>query len=540
MKENGKTKAELIKEMAEMNLRIGEPERSENARRRAEDILRLNTERLQLALDAANSGTWEWDLKTNENVWSEDLWKLYGLAPHSCEPSYETWRQTIHPNDRAKTEQVVQEAAQKKTELNAEWRVVHKDGEERWLMSRGRPLLDANGQLERFIGVVIDITERKKTEEALRESERRLSKIIDFAPDATFAISKDGEVIAWNRAIEEMTGIRASEILGKGNYEYSLPFYGERRPILIDLVFSSQEEIEGKYHFVKKEEDILIAEADIMVRGSRRVLWGKASSLRDDKGNITGAIESIRDITERKQAEMDLAERTKQLETANKDLESFSYSIAHDLRAPLRAIDGYARMILKKQGDKFEKDILDKFNVIRSNALLMGQLIDDLLTFSRLGKKHISPTLLDMDALVRDVWEEMQNMNPERNMVLTVNSIPPGYGDRALIIQVYTNLLSNAVKFTKNRDTANIEVGAYSHDNEVVYYVRDNGVGFDMQYYDKLFGVFQRLHSADDFEGTGVGLAIVQRIVHRHGGRVWAEGKINHGSCLYFTLGGKQ
>ena len=231
---------------------------------------------------------------------------------------------------------------------------------------------------------------RVRAEEALRESERRLSQIIDFAPDATFAINKEGEVIAWNRAIEEMTGVQASDMLGKGNYEYSLPLYGERRPILIDLAFSSEDEIKKKYHFVKKEEDILIAEADATPRGSSRVLWGKASLLHDNEGNITGAIESIRDITERKQAEEELKKRTAQLEELNKELESFSYSVSHDLRAPLRAIDGYARMILKKQADKFDEDTLSKFNVIRSSTQMMGQLIDDLLTFSRLGRQHMS------------------------------------------------------------------------------------------------------------------------------------------------------
>jgi two-component system sensor kinase len=152
----------------------------------------------------------------------------------------------------------------------------------------------------------------------------------------------------------------------------------------------------------------------------------------------------------------------------------------------------------------------------------------------------MSPTLLDMDALVRDVWKDMLNTNPGRNMVLTVNSVPSGYGDRTLIRQVYINLLSNAVKFTKNQDTAHIETGGDSDGKEVVYYVRDNGVGFDMEYYDKLFGVFQRLHRADAFEGTGVGLAIVQRIVQRHGGRVWAEGKVDEGACFYFTLSGNE
>jgi two-component system sensor kinase len=224
------------------------------------------------------------------------------------------------------------------------------------------------------------------------------------------------------------------------------------------------------------------------------------------------------------------------LEDMNKELESFSYSVSHDLRAPLRAIDGYARLILKKQGDKFDADTLDKFNVIRSSTHLMGQLIDDLLTFSRLGRKDLSLATLDMDALVKDAWKEVQAGEPERKIKLTVEGMPPCYGDRALIKQVLINLLSNAVKFTKYKDAAEIVVGGNADKNEIVYYVRDNGVGFDMAYYDKLFGVFQRLHSTDQFEGTGVGLATVQRIVRRQNGRVWAKGKVNEGATFYFSL----
>ena len=231
-----------------------------------------------------------------------------------------------------------------------------------------------------------------------------------------------------------------------------------------------------------------------------------------------------------------LAERTAKLEEINKELESFSYSVSHDLRAPLRAIDGYARMILKKQVDKFDKDTLNKFNAIRSNVHMMAQLIDDLLTFSRLGKMQMVMSKIDMDQLVRDVWKELQAINPERNITLTMQSMPTGYGDMKLIRQVYSNLLGNAVKFTKNRDAALIEVGGRTVNDEDVFYVKDNGVGFDMAYYDKLFGIFQRLHSADEFEGTGVGLATIQRIIHRHGGRVWAEGQVNEGATFYFSL----
>ncbi len=190
----------------------------------------------------------------------------------------------------------------------------------------------------------------------------------------------------------------------------------------------------------------------------------------------------------------------------------------------------------RKQADKFDEDTLHKFNVIRSSTHMMSQLIDDFLTFSRLGRQHMSVSELDMDALMRDSWKELEVINPDRNMRLTVKTIPAGHGDRALIKQVCINLLSNAIKFTKYRDDAHIEAGGYADENEIVYFVRDNGVGFDMEYYDKLFGVFQRLHSADAFEGSGVGLATVQRIVHRHGGRVRAEGKVDGGACFYFAL----
>jgi len=167
---------------------------------------------------------------------------------------------------------------------------------------------------------------------------------------------------------------------------------------------------------------------------------------------------------------------------------------------------------------------------------MMGQLIDDLLTFSRLGRKQMTMSNIDMDQLVKDVWKELQAINPGRDMELTLNGVLPGYGDQTLIKQVYFNLLSNAVKFTKHRDVAHIVACGYTDGNEDVYYVKDNGVGFDMAYYDKLFGVFQRLHNIDDFEGTGVGLATVQRIIQRHGGRVWAEGKVSEGATFYFTL----
>jgi len=174
--------------------------------------------------------------------------------------------------------------------------------------------------------------------------------------------------------------------------------------------------------------------------------------------------------------------------------------------------------------------------LIRSNTQIMGKLIDDLLSFSRLGRLELNMSKLDIEGLVNDIWMELQIINPDRIIDFEIKNVPSGWGDRTLIKQVYSNLLSNAVKYTKFKDRASIETGGYKKGDENIYYIKDNGVGFDMKYYDKLFGVFQRLHSADDYEGTGVGLAIVQRIIHRHGGRVWAEGKVEEGAIFYFTL----
>jgi two-component system sensor kinase len=241
-------------------------------------------------------------------------------------------------------------------------------------------------------------------------------------------------------------------------------------------------------------------------------------------------------LAERQRAEKELIKRTTQLETANKELEAFSYSVSHDLRAPLRAIDGFSRVILEEYKDKLDDEGKRYLNIVRDNTQKMGQLIEDLLALSRLGRKEMQVSRIDMAKLAKTVFDELKDANPGRNIQLEIKTLPPAYGDQAMIHQVFVNLLSNAIKFTQFKEKAVIEIGFNTQMNENVYYVKDNGVGFDMQYSNKLFGVFQRLHSAEDFDGTGVGLAIVQRIIHRHGGKVWAEGKVNEGATFYFNI----
>lgn len=233
--------------------------------------------------------------------------------------------------------------------------------------------------------------------------------------------------------------------------------------------------------------------------------------------------------------------RTADLEFANKELEAFSYSISHDLRAPLRAMDGFSRILMEDYAPQLDEEARRHLQMVRSSAQRMGNLVDDLLSFSRLGRQTLEKRQVAPAGLVQEALKNLRIEMDGRQVDISAHDLPTCHADATLLQQVFSNLLDNALKFTRGRDTAKIEIGSYtgsSRPGEVVYFVKDNGVGFDMQYVDKLFGVFQRLHLQDDFEGTGVGLAIVQRIIHRHGGLVWAEAEVDNGATFYFTLEG--
>ncbi|MDB6155389.1 MAG: domain S-box protein, partial [Chthoniobacteraceae bacterium] len=234
-----------------------------------------------------------------------------------------------------------------------------------------------------------------------------------------------------------------------------------------------------------------------------------------------------------------VSDRTTQLEAANKELEAFSYSVSHDLRAPLRAVDGFSVAVIEDYGELLPEEGRRYLETIRKGAQKMGRLIDDLLAFSRLSRTPLTSHTVDTGRLVQSVIEELHAERNGRLIDFRIGELPPCNGAIALLKQVWINLLSNALKYSQKRETAVIEAGCLVSTTENVYFVRDNGTGFDMRYADKLFGVFQRLHRAEEYEGTGVGLAIVQRIVHRHGGRVWAESQPGCGATFYFTLSSK-
>jgi light-regulated signal transduction histidine kinase (bacteriophytochrome) len=229
--------------------------------------------------------------------------------------------------------------------------------------------------------------------------------------------------------------------------------------------------------------------------------------------------------------------RTKQLEAANSELEAFSYSVSHDLRAPLRAIDGFSRMLIEEYEAALPENAQRFLNLIQSNTKRMSDLINDLLAFSRIGRKAIQVENVDMNQLVHEVLSDFGMDNGLKQVEIVVESLPSCKADRSLLKQVWINLISNALKYSSKRENPRIEIRHITQDQKTVYLVKDNGVGFDMRYVDKLFGVFQRLHRDDEYEGTGIGLATVSRIIERHGGRVWAEAQLNNGATFYITLG---
>jgi signal transduction histidine kinase len=283
----------------------------------------------------------------------------------------------------------------------------------------------------------------------------------------------------------------------------------------------------------------------VTTSGSRIYIEQTVFPISTESGFRIGALN--RDITDQKRAEAEIRElnaelesrvieRTAQLEAANKELEAFSYSISHDLRAPLRAINGFSRILADLLVLDGADDARRYLGVIRDNAQQMGRLIDDLLSFSRLSRQPLKKLPLSPNELIDQVLVTLSPEQQGRQIDLIVGGLPTCLGDSSLLKQVWMNLLSNALKFTRDCNPAHIEIGSEQQSGEIIFFVKDNGTGFDMRYVDKLFGVFQRLHRPEDFEGTGVGLAIVQRIIRRHGGRVWAEGELGKGASFYFSL----
>lgn len=381
-----------------------------------------------------------------------------------------------------------------------------------------------------FQGIARDITERLRAEQV----QANLAAIVESSDDAIIGKTLEGIITSWNAGAERIYGYATGEIVGRSIRMLTLPDRPDELPSILERL--RRGESIDHYETVRLRKD-----------GRRINVSLTMSSVRSSAGEITGASVIARDITERVQAENEIrrlnadlerrvADRTAQLEAANKELEAFSYSVSHDLRAPLRHISGFVSLLERNVGAAVDEKGRHYFKVISESAREMGQLIDDLLVFSRMGRGELHQAPVNLDSLVRTVIQDLHLETEGRTIAWEIASLPQIEGDSAMLKQVMANLIGNAVKYTRTREQACIRVGASQSDQETVVCVQDNGVGFDMHYVDKLFGVFQRLHDGSEFEGTGIGLANVRRIIHRHGGRTWAEGAPGAGATFYFSL----
>jgi PAS domain S-box-containing protein len=355
------------------------------------------------------------------------------------------------------------------------------------------------------------------------EARLQLAAIVESSGDAIVATSLDGVIQSWNKGAERLFGHAAADVLGEP-LALLLPAgrAGEDAALVARL---SRGEPVAPIETVRRGKDGGDLDVSITI-----------SPIRDSRGTLVGASMAARDISGRKRAEAEVRRASEAAATANRELEAFNYSVAHDLRSPLRGIDGFASVLLDDYGAVLDEVGQRHLRRVRDAAQQMGKLIDGLLGLSRLTHVGLRNQRVDLSSLARATAERLAESQPNRAVEVVVHDGLVADGDGALLRAVLDNLLNNAWKFTRHTANARIELGAVEEAGRTVYFIRDNGAGFDMAYVSKLFGVFQRLHAQSDFEGTGVGLATVQRIVHRHGGRIWAEGKVDEGACFRFTL----
>jgi len=382
--------------------------------------------------------------------------------------------------------------------------------------------------------VVRDISERKQAEAALRRSEEHFRSLIENAQDAIVILNSDGTIRYESPSMERMTGREGKGRIGRDPLEFSHP---DDMPNVLKAFSQLLENQTTNVH-----TELRLQHED----GSWRTFEVAANNLLENP-TVAGIVLNLRDITERKQAEEEIRslneeleqrviERTTQLEAVNKELEAFAYSVSHDLRAPLRSIDGFSQVLLEDYSGKLDEEGKDYLRRVRSASQRMADLIDDILNLSRLTRGEMQRETVDLSALAQAIATELQQSQPERQVEFIITLGLVVTADAHLLRVALENLLGNAWKFTQKQPSARIEFGYAETNGQSAYFVRDNGVGFDMAYADKLFGAFQRLHSSNEFEGTGVGLATVQRIIHRHGGNIWAESAVDQGTTFYFTL----
>ncbi len=498
-------------------------------RKRAENALRVSEESYRLLIE--NSHDIIYTLNTDGLLtFVSRAWTA--LLGHQVDQVVgQPFQPFVHPDDVAVCMAWLRKMAESgQRQEGVEYRVLHLDGSWRWHTSNAVPIMDESGTIVGFEGTARDITERKQAEEALRKSEQTYRLLVNSIPDTSILLlDKELRYLALGGNEIERSGFDKSKIEGKSLREaYPLEVTDIFEPLFQKALQGESTAFEMPY--------------------AEYIYFQQVLPVRDSSGNIFAAMQIATNITKRKanetailrlneELEQRVQERTAQLETVNKELEAFSYSISHDLRGPLRGIDGFSKALLEDYKDKIDEGGKHYLTRICTGTQRMGQIIEDLLKLSHITRGELNLVDNDLSRMCRKILDEKTHANPERRVEIAIQPGISVQADHGLLRVALENLLGNAWKFTSKNDLARIEVGETTTPDEArIFFIRDNGAGFDMAFIDKLFNAFQRLHTTSEFEGTGIGLTIVQRIIHRHGGRIWAESEKGTGTTFFFTL----
>ncbi len=511
--------------------------------------LRVSEERYRRLIDTAYEGIWILDVQGRINYANQRMAQMLGYSVEDIvgRPVFDFMDEEVRTDAKQKLERRKQG---KKDQYD--FRFYRQDGSKLWTMVSTNPIFSERGEFQGELAMMTDVSDLKRAEEEIVQLNqslncriKELETLLDVIPIG-IGIAEDAQCrqIRVNPTLAKQLRLAPDANASLSAPEQEKPkhfkIYRDGRELAADQLPMQYCATQG-VEIVNVEIDTVYDTGDI----AQHLV--SAAPLFDERGQSRGCVAAFLDITQRKQAEADIRqlnesleqrvkERTAQLEAANKELEAFSYSVSHDLRAPLRHISGFVELLQKHAGATLDETSQRYLTIIAQSTKQAGKLVDDLLAFSRMGRAEMRYTTVQMNQLVQELRRDLIEEIGERTIQWKIEELPQVHGDPSLLRQVLRNLMENAVKYTSYRAQAEITIGSTDNEHEIVFFVRDNGVGFDMRYVHKLFGVFQRLHSPQEFEGTGIGLANVQRIIQRHGGRTWAEGGVDRGATFYFSL----
>ena len=500
--------------------------------------------RLTKSQEIAHLGHWDWDITAGTLHWSDEVYRIFGVAPQEFGATYEAFMRFVHPGDRTAVQGAVDAALDAGEPYAIDHRVMRHDGSQRWVHEQGEVFRDDAGRPIRMMGVVQDITEQRRAGEALRDSEAQLRKAQEIAHLGPWEWDMVANTFHFSEAFCDLFGTTPAELGSSLDSFLRFVHPADRDSVTVEVARALDP--------ASEETDPNLDYRAIRADGAERTMHVSAETLFDEEGRAVRMVGATQDVTARKQVEAELrahrlhleemvAARTTELKAVNAELESFCYSVSHDLRAPLRAIAGFSAILMEDYADRLDDEGRHSLERVRAGTQRMDALITDLLELSRVTRADLKRTTVDLSDIGEEIVAEFHEAAPEAATSYVIQPNLHAYADPRLMRAVLTNLLDNARKYTSKREDARVTLGqanGETGEKRPTFFVQDNGAGFDMAYADKLFGPFQRLHSPAEFPGTGVGLATVQRIIHRHGGEVWAEGAPGEGATFYFTLPG--